>query len=201
MKFSLPSIRIDSGSEILDLLKQSKQRSLTIAPETGSEINRLSVGKKIRNVDILNFVNRANQIGINNLKLYFILGLTDNHISEANDIIELIGSLKRKVPGMNLSLSLTPLVVKKGTKIERNLIDYTSIEAGVRHLKGNIKEKTKVKTFPTRWAIIQAITSLGGRDLSAILEKVAIQGGSYQSWKKVLDGDPLKYYNTHIRQD
>jgi radical SAM superfamily enzyme YgiQ (UPF0313 family) len=201
MKFTLPSIRIDSGSEILDLLKQSKQRSLTIAPETGSEINRLSVGKKITNVDILNFVNRANKIGINNLKLYFILGLTDNHISEANDIIELIGSLKRKVPGINLNLSLTPLVVKKGTKIERNLVDYTSIEAGVRHLKGNINKKSKVKTFPTRWAIIQAITSLGGRDLSEILEKVAIQGGSYQSWKQVLDGDPLKYYNTHIRQD
>jgi hypothetical protein len=91
--------------------------------------------------------------------------------------------------------------VKKGTKIERNLVDYTSIEAGVRHLKGNINKKSKVKTFPTRWAIIQAITSLGGRDLSEILEKVAIQGGSYQSWKQVLDGDPLKYYNTHIRQD
>ncbi len=132
--------------------------------------------------------------------MYFILGLTHNHNSEANDIINLVENLKRKVPGIKLNLSITPLIVKKGTKIEQNLVDYASIEKTLRQVKLKIGRTFKLKIFPTRWAIIQAITSLGGRDLSEILEQVAINNGSYQAWKKALDGNPLEFYNKLIRQ-
>jgi radical SAM superfamily enzyme YgiQ (UPF0313 family) len=198
IRFTLPSIRLDSGSEILDALKQSKQRSITIAPETGSDSARLSVGKNITNEEIVNFAHTANSRGIDNLKLYFILGLTDNVITEAKDIVELINGLKTKIPNLDLNLSLTPLVVKKGTKLEKKPVDYASIDTAIRELKEKISQKSKVKTFPTRWAVIQAVLSSGGRDLSSILEQVARRGGSYQSWKQVLDGDPLKYYNEYI---
>jgi radical SAM superfamily enzyme YgiQ (UPF0313 family) len=41
LKFTLPSIRIDSGIEVLDSIKQAGLRSLSIAPETASELPNL----------------------------------------------------------------------------------------------------------------------------------------------------------------
>ena len=195
IKFTIPSIRLDSGLEILKALKKSKQRSLTVAPETGSDSSRFSIGKKITNEEIVNFALNANSIGIDNLKLYFILGLTDNYTTEAKDIVELIRGLKSKIPNLDLNLSVTPLVIKKGTKIEKKFVDYTLLDTAIRKLKKEINRKYKIKAFPTRWAIIQAILSSGGREISSILTEVAKGGGSYQSWKQILDGDPVKYYN------
>jgi radical SAM superfamily enzyme YgiQ (UPF0313 family) len=195
IKFTLPSIRIDSGVELLNLLRHAGQRSLTIAPETGCDKSRFAIGKKITDDSIINFASRAANSNISNLKTYFILGLTSNPLDEAQDIINLINALKNKVPSIDYNLSVTPIVPKKPTKFGGIVVDYNAINAGLKFLKSNMKNNVNYKAFPTRWAIIQAILSIGGRDLLPVLIQVASQGGSYQSWKKNLKSDPVKFYN------
>ena len=96
---------------------------------------------------------------------------------------------------MEYNLSITPIVPKKLTKFGRKRIDYTEINTGLKLLKDNMTKKINYKAFPTRWAIIQAILSIGGKDLFPILLQVASEGGAYQSWKKNLKSDPLEFYN------
>ena len=199
MKFTLPSIRIDSGIELLDLLKHAGQRSLTIAPETGCDKLRYTIGKRIMNDSIIDFASRAAKSNISQLKTYFILGLTSNPLQEAQDIIKLINTLSSKVPSMDYNLSITPIVPKKPTRFGDKIVDYTAINDGLKFFKNNMAKKANYKVFPTRWAVIQAILSIGGTDLLPLLIQIASQGGSYQAWKKNLKSDPLKFYNELYR--
>ncbi|PWI48445.1 hypothetical protein CEE45_06850 [Candidatus Heimdallarchaeota archaeon B3_Heim] len=194
LRFTLPSIRVDSGEEILNLLKQAGQNSLTIAPETGLTETRRDVGKKISNEQIYSFTSEATKSGISQLKTYFILGLTSDPNMEAKAIADLMTDLKHKNANMKFKLSITPLVPKKGTKFGTKCVDYTSITKGVKFLKKNLGKNLTYKVFPTRWAVIQAILSIGGRELAPIMEELALRDGSYQAWRKTLKVDPQDFY-------
>lgn len=197
-KFSLPSIRVDSGIEILEQLSHSGLRSLSIAPESASDDVRFKVGKKISNSQISDFVLKAEQNKIQELKLYFILGLTLNPVSESHQIINFLDSLTELCSSLRLSVSITPLIPKRGTKMENFCINYGEIQAGFRLLKEDMNKSIHQKKFPIHWAAVQAILSIGGRELAPIMADVAKSGGSFQNWKKTLEMEPkdyfLKYY-------
>ncbi|MHA2305484.1 MAG: B12-binding domain-containing radical SAM protein [Candidatus Hodarchaeales archaeon] len=199
LRFALPSIRIDSGEEILEVIKNAGQRNLSIAPESGSDDIRFKLGKKISNVQIDSFIQKAQKFSIHQLKLYFILGLTINPVVEAQEILKMIESLLDSYPFMKFNLSVNPLVPKRGTYLENHRTNFHEIEHGLDILKHDLKNKVKYKSFPLRWAAIQSILSIGGRELAPKLIKVAQNGGSYQSWKKILGKDPIDYYTTNYR--
>jgi radical SAM superfamily enzyme YgiQ (UPF0313 family) len=195
LKFSLPSLRVDSGLEVLDLLEQTGVKSLTIAPESGSDNIRKGIGKRITNDQIRNFVNQAYQKKINQFKLYFILGFTPNSVYEAQAIIDLLEIIQSENPGLNLNVSVTPLIPKAGTRLGNESIDYRSIQTGFNVLKKELQRKIRYKLFPLQWAAIQAILSQGGRELLPQLLEIAQHGGSLQVWRQVLGKTPIDYYH------
>ena len=70
------SLRLDDlTAPIVSLLKQSGERSLTIAPETGSDRLRRVINKTVTNDDILDRASLIFEQGIENLKLYYMIGL------------------------------------------------------------------------------------------------------------------------------
>jgi radical SAM superfamily enzyme YgiQ (UPF0313 family) len=91
---ALSSLRIPAmREEVLRPLAESGARSVTIAPETGSEELRRRLNKPISNASILEAVDTAFRCGIENLKMYFILGLP----SETDDDVTAIVDLLRQV--------------------------------------------------------------------------------------------------------
>ena len=89
---ALSSLRIPAMvPEVLTPLAASGARSVTIAPETGSDRLRQELNKSIANDRILEAVETAQRCGIENLKMYFILGLP----GETDDDILSIASLLR----------------------------------------------------------------------------------------------------------
>ncbi|MFX1285223.1 MAG: B12-binding domain-containing radical SAM protein [Promethearchaeota archaeon] len=196
-KFSLPSIRIDSGIKMLEQIKRSGLKSLSIAPESASEDVRFNIGKKITNLQVSDFVQKAEQNKIQELKLYFICGLTSDPIMESYEIIDFLNSLAELCSSLRLSISVTPLIPKRGTRMEKKCNNFREIQAGLRILKEHLPKSIHQKRFPVHWAAIQAILSIGGRELTPIMIDVADRGGSYQSWKKRLDVEPIDYYFNH----
>ncbi|MFX0185969.1 MAG: radical SAM protein [Candidatus Hodarchaeota archaeon] len=197
IKFTLPSIRIDSGIEILELIKQIGQRNLSIAPESGSEDIRYRIGKKISNKQISEFTLKASQTKIQQLKLYFILGLTPDPFSESHEIINLVSNLINLNTLIKFNVSINPLIPKSGTKLSKRSVNYVEIQRGIDNLKQNLRDKVRFKFFPPHWAAIQAILSMGGREITPKAIKVAKTGGSYSSWKKTLKINPIIYYLKH----
>jgi radical SAM superfamily enzyme YgiQ (UPF0313 family) len=93
MNVALSSLRIPAMvPEVLGPLARCGARSVTIAPETGSDRLRQRLNKSTSNASILEAVETAQQCGIESLKMYFIIGLP----GETDDDLEAIGELVRR---------------------------------------------------------------------------------------------------------
>ena len=84
------SLRLDDLTEpIVRLLRQSGERSITIAPETGSDRLRRVINKTVTNDEILDRADLIFRSGIENLKLYYMIGLpteTDDDLVAIRDL-------------------------------------------------------------------------------------------------------------------
>src|SRR5690606_20682066 len=70
------SLRLDDLTEpIVRLLRESGERSITIAPETGSDRLRRVINKTVTNEQILDRADLIFRSGMENLKLYYMIGL------------------------------------------------------------------------------------------------------------------------------
>ncbi len=97
---ALSSLRIPAMvPEVLAPLAASGARSVTIAPETGSDELRAKLKKPIPNHRILEAVETAQACGISSLKMYFIVGLP----GETDDDLAAIGGLLRDSRAIMLS--------------------------------------------------------------------------------------------------
>ena len=91
MNVALSSLRIPAMiPEVLTPLAESGARSVTIAPETGSDRLRRKLNKPIPNSRILEAVETAQRCGIGSLKMYFIIGLPDETDDDLLAIAELV---------------------------------------------------------------------------------------------------------------
>ena len=84
------SLRLDDLTEtIVTLLRKSGERSITIAPETGSDRLRRVINKTVTNEQILDKAGLIFRSGIENLKLYYMIGLpteTDEDLVAIRDL-------------------------------------------------------------------------------------------------------------------
>jgi radical SAM superfamily enzyme YgiQ (UPF0313 family) len=97
---ALSSLRIPAMvRDVLAPLAESGARSVTIAPETGSDDLRAKLKKPISNQRILEAVETAQACGISSLKMYFIVGLP----GETDDDLEAIGDLLRRTHAIMLA--------------------------------------------------------------------------------------------------
>ena len=85
---SVSSLRADSVSEtLIERLAKSGHKTISIAPEAGSERLRNVINKGITEEDILRAADMVFRHGIPNLKLYFIIGLPTETQEDVDAII------------------------------------------------------------------------------------------------------------------
>lgn len=93
---SVSSIRIPAVTEgVLDALHASGDRSITLAPETGSDSLRVKLNKPIPNALLLEKVRLIFRHGFTGLKLYFIVGLPGETMEDVQAILELAADCRR----------------------------------------------------------------------------------------------------------
>ena len=84
------SLRLDDLTEtIVRLLRESGERTITIAPETGSDRLRRVINKTVTNDEILDRAELIFSSGVENLKLYYMIGLpteTDDDLVAIRDL-------------------------------------------------------------------------------------------------------------------
>jgi radical SAM superfamily enzyme YgiQ (UPF0313 family) len=183
---SVPSLRADSVTEpLLNCLVKSGQRTLTIAPETGSADLRRMIGKGLDDTDIENAVEMAARCGYNSLKLYFIIGLPGETDDDITATVDMIVKLAR-TSGMKVTASVNPFIPKAQTRWERE--PQPPIEEIRRRLKiveRGVKKDSKVtvESLDPRNARIQAALSIGDRSLGRVIRAASRYGG-YGGWRR-----------------
>ena len=118
------SLRLDDLTPtILRLLRKSGERTITIAPETGSDRLRRVINKTMTNDEILSAADMIFATGFENLKLYFMIGIpteTDDDLVAIRDLtmqlreVMLTHARPRGHVGRIVG-SVNPLVPKPGT--------------------------------------------------------------------------------------
>jgi radical SAM superfamily enzyme YgiQ (UPF0313 family) len=197
------SLRLDDLTPtIVSLLKDSGERSLTIAPETGSDRLRRVINKTITNEEILDRAELIFSSGIESLKLYYMIGLPTEEDADLVAIRDLTLQLYEimlkhaRARGRigRIVASVNPLVPKPGTayqwlpmtrsdEIERRMQRLRQLVSGIDNVYFNIKSE--------RHSYYQALLSLGDRRIAPAIELAEANGGQ---WRKAvadagLDGD------------
>lgn len=94
---AVSSIRIPAVTEgVLQALHASGDRSITLAPETGSDSLRAKMGKPITNRLLLEKIRMIFEHGFTQLKLYFIIGLPGETMDDVRSILE-VGAEAREL--------------------------------------------------------------------------------------------------------
>jgi len=122
---SFSSLRADHFTEeIASLLMRNRQKSVTFAPETGSERLRREIEKHLSNDQIIESVSRALSHGVKKIRYYLMYGLPGEQVRDIMDIPLLIertlrlfrSSGREKLSG-RLFLSINPFIPKSGTPL------------------------------------------------------------------------------------
>ena len=197
------SLRLDDLTPtIVSILKESGERTLTIAPETGSDRLRRVINKTVTNAEILDSAELIFSSGIESLKLYYMIGLPtedDDDLVAIRDLTVQLHEimLKHARPRGRIGrivASVNPLVPKPGTAyqwlpmertdvIERKMKRMRALVADIDNVYFNIKSE--------RHSYYQALLSLGDRRIAPAIEQAEANGGQ---WRKALadaelDGD------------
>ncbi|MEM9554819.1 MAG: radical SAM protein [Acidobacteriota bacterium] len=182
---SVSSIRIPAVKpEVLEPLHASGARSITLAPETGSDRMRFAMNKPITNELLLDKVRLIFASGMTQLKLYFIIGLPDETMDDVQAILDL-GAACREImlehaaaTGVigKIHLGCNILIPKPYTPWQReSMDDEKSLKRKIAVLKKGVAAMPNVTlgTMPPRQAIWQTYISRAGSDAADAIERVA----------------------------
>jgi radical SAM superfamily enzyme YgiQ (UPF0313 family) len=197
------SLRLDDLTEpIVRVLRDSGERTITIAPETGSDRLRRVINKTVTNDEILDRADLIFANGIENLKLYYMIGLpteTDDDLVAIRDLTlqmrdRMLRHARSRGSVGRIVGSVNPLVPKPGTAfqwlpmadpavVDRKIKRLRSLTAGIDNVYFNIKSE--------RHSYYQALLSLGDRRVAPAIAAAERNG---QNWRAAvaeagIDGD------------
>jgi radical SAM superfamily enzyme YgiQ (UPF0313 family) len=187
------SLRMDDLTDpIVRLLRESGERSITIAPETGSDRLRRVINKTVTNAEILDRTEIIFANGIENLKLYYMIGLP----TETDEDLEAIAALTVQMRDIMLKHgrakgrlgrivgSVNPLIPKPGTAYQwLGMEDPAVTEAKarrLRHLLAGI-DNVYFNIKSERHSYYQALLSLADRRVASTIEAAERNGGQWRA--------------------
>jgi radical SAM superfamily enzyme YgiQ (UPF0313 family) len=201
MELSISSLRADSLTEDLAAsLARGGHRTLTIAPEAGTERLRRAIRKAITDEQILAACDLVRAQGIPNLKTYFMIGQPTETDDDVLAIVDLARRMLERLRALDphgkpfgrLTLSISSFVPKPWTPFQwapfagaHVLADkLETIKRGVRPL-GTVR----VLHENPREAALQALLARGDRRVGVLLEAAARLGGDWRRALREWDGD------------
>jgi radical SAM superfamily enzyme YgiQ (UPF0313 family) len=190
------SLRLDDLTPtIVSLLKESGERTLTIAPETGSDRLRRVINKTVTNEEILDRAELIFSSGIENLKLYYMIGLpseTDEDLVAIRDLtLQMREIMMRHAKSRGrvgrIVGSVNPLVPKPGTTYQWMPMEQAAIiEQKMKRLRGLVSDIDNVyfNIKSERHSYYQALLSLGDRRVAPAIEAAERNGGQ---WRRAVE--------------
>ncbi len=205
LEASIPSLRAETlDRDKLELMKNVGQKSLTIAPETGSPRLAMILRKYIPLERALEVASEARKVGFSGLKLYFMVGIPGEEKSDLDADVDYIKKLAETGFKGNRALKVTisPLVPKPHTSFERApWIGVEEARRRIQYIRRRLGGLADVRPYDPRWAEIQTVISRGGRELLPVLVEWAYRGGGLGAWRSAVrkSGADVSRYLEEIR--
>jgi len=212
--FSPSSLRVDAITpELAGRMAEGGERSITIAPEAGTDRMRKVVNKDFSDDRILEAAQAAISKGMRHVKLYFMCGLpteTDADVDGmaviALRIRDEVMKPRAKVTGRmgRITLSVNPFVPKPWTPFQWAPMHDAACLAGKRRLleRRLRPQGIEVEFLSPRETYVQTLLSRGDRRCADLLERALLEtGGSVQRALALWPHDPEFFVTREVGMD
>ncbi len=166
-RLSFSAFRLEGlDEELLELIINNENKTLTVAPETSSLNLKKTINKVIPNEILMEKAGMAFEMGIKRLKLYFLIGLPGETSGDIEEIIGLVKSLRilshsySKKHGYvpEFIININPLVPKPFTEFQNSPMDeFQVIKKKIITLKNGLRDlgRTYVYGESPKTAVLQ----------------------------------------------
>ncbi|MDD5204006.1 MAG: radical SAM protein [Desulfobacterales bacterium] len=200
--FSISSLRADGLTpEMIENLKRSGQKTMTIAPEAGSDRLRKVINKHLSEEQIIEAVGRIASAGQFAVRLYFLIGLPTETREDVNGILDLVKHIKHRLVKESatrgkigqLRLSINCFIPKSFTPFQWFPMEsQATLKEKQKWLKKSLSREggIKVNFDVAKWANMQAIFSLGDRRAAHLLRLVHEHQGDWNKARRFSEFNP-----------
>ncbi len=191
VEISVSSLRADAISpKMLDALARSQTRTVTLAPEAGSQRLRDIIGKGITEEDILRAVDMAAERKFTQLKLYFMLGLPEEQDNDVEALIALVRRVADRFPHQ-VVVNITPFVPKPHTPFQWLSAPAADVvSARLERVKHSLRgRRVQVRGESPEWSQVQAVLARGDERLAPAL--VDLRRPTLTAWRNSLQAHGL----------
>jgi radical SAM superfamily enzyme YgiQ (UPF0313 family) len=175
--FSITSLRASPKSGRLVALMKG-HRSVSIAPEAGTQRLRNVINKKITHEDILETSKLILDSEIETLRLYFMVGLPTETDEDIEGIISLVKNVRERSRKGFITLSVSTFVPKPFTPFQWHpMAPLKEVKERLKRIRKGLSLERGVKVFHDvpKYAYVQGLFSLGDRRVAGVIEKIAAE--------------------------
>jgi radical SAM superfamily enzyme YgiQ (UPF0313 family) len=187
------SLRLDDlTAPIVQMLRESGERSITIAPEAGTDRLRRVINKTVTNQEIVDAAELIFANGIENLKLYYMIGLpteTDDDLAGIRELtVQMRDAMLRHAKERGrigrIVGSVNPLIPKPGTAYQWLPMEAPAVtDRKAKRLRQLLSDLDNVyfNIKSERHSYYQALLSLGDRRVAPAIEAAERNGGNWRA--------------------
>jgi radical SAM superfamily enzyme YgiQ (UPF0313 family) len=175
----------DLDEEKARLIGSIGTTSVSLAPESGSERMRYSLGKRVPNELYFNAAARLAEAGVRQFTLYLLIGFPGEDAETVAATKGFLGGFRKAVGGRSVSVHVNALVPKAWTPFQFHAMpperSLESLQSATARMIGAAGLRARTKSV--RSAVRQALFSLGDERIG---RAAAIHVTAGLSWKKAL---------------
>jgi radical SAM superfamily enzyme YgiQ (UPF0313 family) len=210
MELSISSLRADSlTDDLVASLARGGHRTLTMAPEAGTERLRRAIRKTISDEQLLTACDLVRARGIPNLKTYFMIGQpteTDEDVAAIPDLARRMLERLRVLdpsgrPFGKLTLSISSFVPKPWTPFQwAPFAGAAALSDKLEAIKRGVRAFSNIRVLHEnpREAALQALLARGDRRVGDFLATAAQLDGDWRRALREWHGD-AEFYTTRPR--
>jgi radical SAM superfamily enzyme YgiQ (UPF0313 family) len=186
-RLSVSSLRADSVSDrLIGALARSGAKSITIAPEAGSERLRRAIGKGISDDQVFDALGRASAAGIKEAKLYFMVGLPGEGEEEVAAIPAFVRRCLEAAGLRRAVVAAGAFVPKPDTPYEtEGMLPTAELSRRLRLVRDELRRERRVTLAleSPNWSYLEGALSRGDRRLGRVIADAEARGGNLAAWR------------------
>jgi radical SAM superfamily enzyme YgiQ (UPF0313 family) len=202
---SVASLRLDDLTpDFVFKLADTGVQGLTLAPECGTDHMRRILNKQFTNADILDKATWIFENGIQNLKLYYMVGLPWEEHADVEGIVSLTEAIRDRMLAVgkkrgrvgHIHPSVNPFVPKPGTPYQWLPMEHPKeTDRKLQFLRKAFSRMPNVDAIikSARTGASQSLLALGDRRVADALELACLEGGDLKGALRRKGLDPAFY--------
>ena len=192
-RISLSSLRPDRiRPSLVKVIEKGKIRTITMAPETGSESLRMRMGKRMKDDTIYDAIRFLKDTAVRMIRLYFIIGLPGEIDIDIESILHLLDELAVILSvaegKKQLQISVNAFIPKPFTELQWSSMETDKEISRKRNLLMNgirNKKGIRLNLKSTKNEILQGVLSVGDERVGlAMMDSVTKK----VHWKQAMKG-------------